>query len=143
MCDGNRLLGHIDISQRSAFRLVIGVSNTIYEKELVEAFDTFYNSLIPSFNFSEAVNKMNEGRVDNPFVIMPTEYFFDKCIEIFIENFKDENWITQQAVIQKATNPNYVNLSFEQVKICVKKVFTEMIKDAENSKYFYMMKDLK
>ena len=100
VCKGNSLIRAIDPLLRSPFAFIIGSFETIYNIDILNAFEVFYSNFFTDYNVINAFQEMKKVSQESDFSIIGSGHVIDliislaendkqRILEIFDETFKN------------------------------------------------------
>ncbi len=82
VCNGNSFLRAINPIERSPFAFIIGSFETIYNNDILTAFEVFYTNFFSDFNIVNAFEKMRKISEKSDFSIISAWHIIDLVIEL-------------------------------------------------------------
>jgi hypothetical protein len=143
VCEGGSIIASTKPELRSPFNLLIACVNIMYEKEIIEGFEAFYNEFCQSYKVNESIHAYNSNvpNEDNKLSSITSEYLFDMLTDI--NRFPDNKLsMVQKAKKELKKDSRIKNLTeFQLIKhatLVVEKLFEELKK----KKDYFLMRDL-
>jgi hypothetical protein len=143
VCEGGSLIASTKPELRSPFNLLVACANKMYESEIAEGFEAFYDEFCNSYKIDESIHAYNSkiAHDDNKLSSITSEYLFDMVTDI--NRFPDNKLKMVQGGIKKlkAINKAKPLSEFEYIKRST--LIAEIIfSDLKSKKDYFLMNDL-
>ncbi len=145
MCKGASVISFIDPLKRSPFKAIIGTAKKIKERDLLIAYQSFYENYFFSFDPVLAVENMNKelNANQNTFHLLIDE----KCFDALVNPDRDAKFfsslVNKHAINEKETNLLFKNIPLNEVKKIMDKRIRGKLNAAKENKGYFLMNDLR
>lgn len=145
MCFGLNVLEFIEVTDRSPFGAIIGITTEIEENNLLAALEAFYENFLFTFSIPESVSLMNNQLIDkeNFFYFLTSENCFEKIVSLDKRPENFEYLINHFSIEEKAVNPEFINQDFSVVKRATKEKLKKLQMELSGFRDYFLMNDLK
>ncbi len=145
MCVGLKILGVVMPDERAPFRAIVAASNDVSQIDLRNGFESFYDNFFFSFDLETSTDMLNQaiGNERPTFYVLTADYIFKQVLDINRDPIHFEGMINQMAIEQKALNPAYLGLPFDDVLIDVRKTILNLFIQTREKQSWFLMADLR
>ncbi|MFY0627004.1 MAG: hypothetical protein JXR07_11950 [Reichenbachiella sp.] len=144
LCEGGSLIGKFEPDERAPFMAVIATFKKLDQREILKAYQKFYESLFNKMGLLKSLELMNAEvkSQEQVFHVFKSEHLFDAMLD---ENRDPEHFnrmVKEQAIKVKASNSNFQNVSFEITKMKTRNRIIKIHEEAKLGRDYFLMKDL-
>ena len=144
VCNGASLLKYINPMERSPFRFIVASPETIYENDIINGFEKFYEHFFFSNDVVESLEQYNSviSNEDGRLSLITSKYCIDTLCDTERETADNEKVMSILKEVFINNDPNFENLPEREIYQTLKTEFERIFEEMKLNKDYYEMKDL-